>query len=206
MTGMGVEMGAQAARARALAVLRIRSRALAVALLPAAVAVVLLAGVSTGHFVGPGWHAARWVVTPVAVLVLLAAAAIALVVARARPAVSPTVPVGEEQAPDLYRLVRDLADRLDVPAPSAIALTPDCDSWLEDRTHPSHGPPPRRRTATRTVSTACAAEARAAPTAVRLPPPSSSSAPRSCGGCGSASCARSSPRSSPVRDLRRTRT
>ncbi|MEJ8670051.1 hypothetical protein WKI71_21505 [Streptomyces sp. MS1.AVA.1] len=139
---MGVEMGAQAARARALAVLRIRSRALAVALLPAAVAVVLLAGVSTGHFVGPGWHAARWVVTPVAVLVLLAAAAIALVVARARPAVSPTVPVGEEQAPDLYRLVRDLADRLDVPAPSAIALTPDCDSWLEDRTHPSHGPPP----------------------------------------------------------------
>ncbi|MGW6731949.1 hypothetical protein [Streptomyces sp. NPDC055013] len=142
MTGMGVEMGAQAARARALAVLRIRSRALAVALLPAAVAVVLLAGVSTGHFVGPGWHAARWVITPVAVLVLLAAAAIALVVARSRPAVSPTVPIGEDQAPDLYRLVRDLADRLDVPAPSAIALTPDCDSWLEDRTHPSHGPPP----------------------------------------------------------------
>ncbi|MEU2144756.1 hypothetical protein ABZ741_10600, partial [Streptomyces globisporus] len=34
-----------------------------------------------------------------------------------------------------YRLVRDLADRLDVPAPSAVALTPDCDSWLEDRTH-----------------------------------------------------------------------
>ncbi|MFE9020060.1 hypothetical protein ACFYNL_16040 [Streptomyces sp. NPDC007808] len=139
---MGVEMGAQAARARALAVLRIRSRALAVALLPAAVAVVLLAGVSTGHLVGPFWHAARWVVTPVAVLVLLAAAGVALVVARARPAVSPTVPIAEEQAPDLYRMVRDLADRLDVPAPSAIALTPDCDSWLEDRTHPSHGPPP----------------------------------------------------------------
>ncbi|MET9830937.1 hypothetical protein ABZ078_16855 [Streptomyces sp. NPDC006385] len=141
MTGMGVEMGAQAARARALAVLRIRSRALAVALLPAAVAVVLLVGDSTGHLVGPGWHAARWVVTPVAVLVLLVAAGIALVVARARPAVSPTVPIAEAQAPDLYRMVRDLADRLDVPAPSAIALTPDCDSWLEDRTHPSHGPP-----------------------------------------------------------------
>ncbi|KOG08122.1 hypothetical protein [Streptomyces viridochromogenes] len=142
MTGMGVEMGAQAARARAMAVLRVRSRALAVAVLPAAFAVVLLAGVSTGHLVGPGWDAARWVVTPVAVLVLLAAAAIALVVARARPAVSPTVPIGEEQAPDLYRMVRDLADRLDVPAPSAIALTPDCDSWLEDRTHRSHGPTP----------------------------------------------------------------
>ncbi|WP_254389657.1 hypothetical protein [Streptomyces sp. AC550_RSS872] len=138
---MGVEVGAQAARARAMAVLRVRSRALAVAVLPAAFAVVLLAGASTGHLVGPGWHAARWVVTPVAVLVLLAATAIALVVARARPAVSPTVPIGEEQAPDLYRMVRDLADRLDVPAPSAIALTPDCDSWLEDRTHPSHGPP-----------------------------------------------------------------
>ncbi|MFE6940372.1 hypothetical protein [Streptomyces chartreusis] len=139
---MGVEAGAQAARARALAVLRIRSRALAVALLPAAFAVVLLAGPSTGHLVGPGWHAARWVLTPFAVLVLIAAAVIALVVARARPAVTPTVPIAEEQAPDLYRLVRDLADRLDVPAPSAIALTPDCDSWLEDRTHQAHGPPP----------------------------------------------------------------
>ncbi|SEC98237.1 hypothetical protein [Streptomyces sp. KS_5] len=142
MTGMGVEAGAQAARARALAVLRIRSRALAVALLPAAFAVVLLAGPSTGHLVGPGWHAARWVLTPFAVLVLIAAAVIALVVARARPAVTPTVPIAEEQAPDLYRLVRDLADRLDVPAPSAIALTPDCDSWLEDRTHQAHGRPP----------------------------------------------------------------
>lgn len=140
---MGGEAGAQAARSRALAVLRIRSRALAVALLPAAVAVVLYAGGSTGHLVGPGWHAARWVVTPFAVLVLLAAAGIALVVARARPAMSPTVAIAEESAPDLYRMVRDLADRLDVPAPSAIALTPDCDSWLEDRTHPSHGPPTR---------------------------------------------------------------
>gem|GEM_PF-2413445 len=142
-TGMGVEAGAQAARSRALAVLRIRSRALAVALLPAAVAVILLAGGSTGHLVGPFWHAARWTVTPVAVLVLLAAGIIALVVARSRPAVSPTVPIPEDSAPDLYRMVRDLADRLDVPAPSAIALTPDCDSWLEDRTHPAHGPPPR---------------------------------------------------------------
>ncbi|MFD3615997.1 hypothetical protein ACFWWT_12275 [Streptomyces sp. NPDC058676] len=143
MTGMGVEAGAQAARSRALAVLRIRSRALAVALLPAAVAVVLLAGGSTGHLVGPGWGAARWTMSVTAVIVLLAAGAIALVVARARPAVSPTVAIAEESAPDLYRMVRDLADRLDVPVPSAIALTPDCDSWLEDRTHRAHGPPPR---------------------------------------------------------------
>ncbi|MCS0601582.1 hypothetical protein NX794_10170 [Streptomyces sp. LP11] len=136
-------MGAQAARSRALGVLRVRSRALAAALLPAAAAVILLAGGATGHLVGPGWDAARWAVGGCALLVLLAAAGIALVVARARPAMTPTVPVAEETAPDLYRMVRDLADRLDVPAPSAIALTPDCDSWLEDRTRSAHGPPPR---------------------------------------------------------------
>ncbi|GAB2733142.1 hypothetical protein [Streptomyces bullii] len=150
MTGIGVEVGAQAARGRALAVLRIRSRALAIALLPAAGAVILLVGGSTGHLVGPGWDVARWAVTPLAVLVLLAAGGVALVVARARPAMSPTVPLAQEAAPDLYRMVRDLADRLDVPAPSAIALTPDCDSWLEDRTHPAHGPPPRSRFRPRT--------------------------------------------------------
>ncbi|MGJ5754787.1 hypothetical protein FB563_2976 [Streptomyces puniciscabiei] len=143
MTGIGAEAGAQAARSRALAVLRVRGRALAVALLPAAAAVILLTGGSTGHFVGRGWDVARWIVGVLAVLVLLAAVGIALVVARARPAVSPTVPIPEESAPDLYRMVRDLADRLDVPAPSAIALTPDCDSWLEDRTHSAHGPPAR---------------------------------------------------------------
>lgn len=136
---MGVEVGAQAARSRALAVLRIRSRALAVALLPAAVAVVLLVGGATGHIDGGHWGTTRWIVTVLAAVVLLAAAGIALVIARARPAMSPTVPVSEASAPDLYRMVRDLADRLDVPAPSAIALTPDCDSWLEDRTHRAHG-------------------------------------------------------------------
>ncbi|GHE32545.1 hypothetical protein GCM10018771_10630 [Streptomyces cellulosae] len=142
MSGAGREQGAPGARARALAVLRVRSRALAVALLPAAAAVILLVGGSTGRLTGPGWDLARRIVTPLAVLVLLLAAGVALVVARARPAVSPTVPIAEEAAPDLYRMVRDLADRLGVPAPSAIALTPDCDSWLEDRTHPAHAPPP----------------------------------------------------------------
>ncbi|MFE4371820.1 hypothetical protein ACFRMN_27045 [Streptomyces sp. NPDC056835] len=137
-SGIGEEMGAQGARVRALAVLRIRSRALAVALLPAAVAVVLLVGGATGRISGGGWDIARWVVTGFALVVLLLAGAVAAVVARARPALSPTVPVTEKAAPDLYRLVRDLAERLDVPAPSAIALTPDCDSWLEDRTHPAH--------------------------------------------------------------------
>ncbi|MFI1419692.1 hypothetical protein ACH4VX_17180 [Streptomyces sp. NPDC020731] len=144
-SGTGAEAGAQSARSHALAVLRVRSRALAVALLPAAGAVILLVGGSTGHLPGGGWDLARRLLTPVAVLVLLAAAGVALVVARARPAMSPTVPIAENAAPDLYRMVRDLADRLDVPAPSAIALTPDCDSWLEDRTHPAHGPPPAEK-------------------------------------------------------------
>ncbi|MFD8009921.1 hypothetical protein [Streptomyces sp. NPDC058955] len=137
-SSLGEEWGVRAARSRALAVLRVRGRALGAAILPAAVAVVLYAGEVTGHFTGTGWTTARWIVTVLAVLVLLAAAAVALVVARARPAVTPTVELTETAAPDLHRLVRDLADRLDVPAPSAIALTPDCDSWLEDRSHPAH--------------------------------------------------------------------
>jgi hypothetical protein len=137
----GADKGAPDARSRALAVLRVRSRAVAVALLPAALAVILLTGATSGRLVGPGWDAARAVSGALAAVVLLAAVAVALVVTRARPAVSPTIPIPEESAPDLYRLVRDLADRLNVPAPSAIALTPDCDSWLEDRTHPAHGPP-----------------------------------------------------------------
>ncbi|MFE4176933.1 hypothetical protein ACFRR7_33685 [Streptomyces sp. NPDC056909] len=141
-SGMGDELGAQGARVRALAVLRVRSRALAVALLPAAVAVVLLVGGATGHLHGGSWDAARWAVTAFAAVVLLLGAAVAAVVAFARPALSPTVAVSESAAPDLYRLVRDLAERLEVPAPSAIALTPDCDSWLEDRTHPAHAQAP----------------------------------------------------------------
>lgn len=135
---VGEELGARAAQARALALLRIRSRALAAVITPAAVAVVLFAAGAQGYLGGPVWDGVRWAVLGVAVVVLLVAVAVAASVARARPAVSPTVPVAEEKAPDLYRLVRDLADRLGVPAPSAIALTPDCDSWLEDRTHRAH--------------------------------------------------------------------
>ncbi|MGW2632618.1 hypothetical protein ACWC2K_25265 [Streptomyces chattanoogensis] len=126
---------------------------MAVALLPAAVAVVLFTGRATGHLgAGSGWDAARWAVSGLAVLALLLAALVTAVIARARPALSPSVPISEKSAPDLYRLVRDLAERLEVPAPSAIALTPDCDSWLEDRTHRAHGPP--RRTAGRRAAQA----------------------------------------------------
>ncbi|MEU9142332.1 hypothetical protein [Streptomyces sp. NPDC048349] len=133
-----MEVGVPSARFRALAVLRVRSRALAVGLLPAALAVVLVAARMTGRLAGDPWPAVTLVVCAVAALVLLVGGIFAAVVLRASPAVTPTVPLSEAAAPDLYRLVRDLADRMDVPAPSAIALTPDCDSWLEDRTHAAH--------------------------------------------------------------------
>jgi hypothetical protein len=132
-------------------VLRVRSTALAVALLPAAAAVILWAGRTTGQLgPGPGWDAARWSVTGLAFATSVCAVAVGLVIARGRPAVSPTVPVEERAAPDLHALVRDLAERLEVPAPSAIALTPDCDSWLEDRTHATD----ERRGASGPVTTA----------------------------------------------------
>ncbi|MCX4526683.1 MULTISPECIES: hypothetical protein [unclassified Streptomyces] len=137
-TGSIVEVGAPSARSRALAVLRVRSRALAVLVLPAAVAVVLVAARMTGRLLGEPWPVVTLVMCAVAAVVLLVGGVFAAVVLRASPAVTPTVPLSETAAPDLYRLVRDLADRMDVPAPSAIALTPDCDSWLEDRTHAAH--------------------------------------------------------------------
>ncbi|MFD0279761.1 hypothetical protein ACFVHB_38530 [Kitasatospora sp. NPDC127111] len=131
------------ARAHAQAVLRVRGLALAAAALPAAVAVVLLAGRFTGRLGAPGapdaaaWDAVRWVVCAVAAATLLVAGLAARAHRRAVPPQTPAVPLERAQAPELYRLIDELADRLDVPAPSAIALTPDCDSWLEDV------PPPR---------------------------------------------------------------
>ncbi|WP_442480637.1 hypothetical protein [Streptomyces kutzneri] len=148
-TGSIMEAGAPSARSRALAVLRVRSRALAVGLLPAALAVVLVAARATGRLAGDPWPTVTLVVCVVAAVVLLVGGAFAAVVLRASPAVTPTVPLSEAAAPDLYRLVRDLADRMDVPPPSAIALTPDCDSWLEDRSHAAH-----RRGAARVFGTA----------------------------------------------------
>ncbi|MQS13244.1 hypothetical protein F7Q99_13360 [Streptomyces kaniharaensis] len=141
------------ARAHAQAVLRIRGLALAVGALPAAVAVVLLAGRFTGRIGAPGspdaagWDAARWVVCAVAALTLAVAGLTARAYRRAVPPQTPAVPLDRAEAPELYRLIGELADRLDVPAPSAIALTPDCDSWLEDvpparrRPGPRHEPP-----------------------------------------------------------------
>lgn len=200
---IGDEVGARFARARALAVLRVRGRGLGVALLPAAVSVVLLVAAGTGRLTGTGWDIARWAVSGLAVVVLLLAGAVAAVVARAEPALSPTVAVAEKTAPDLYRLVRDLAERLGVPPPSAIALTPDCDSWLEDRTHrahATHATAPGRSFAGSTGGNAergtagpCGRVAR------RLSRPSSSWGRPSSGGCGSPSCGPSSPLSWRVR-------
>lgn len=131
---VGQEADAQSARAHAQTVLRVRSTVTGLAILPAALAVVLVAGELTGS-TGEGWGTAALVVSCVAAVVLVAAVCVGAVIVRARPAVAPTVEIEERSAPDLYNLVRDLADRLDVPAPSVVALTPDCDSWLEDPTH-----------------------------------------------------------------------
>ncbi|MFF0411463.1 hypothetical protein ACFYUY_13565 [Kitasatospora sp. NPDC004745] len=126
------------ARAHAQAVLRVRGLALAAAAMPAAVAVVLLAGRFTGRIGAPGsadaagWDTARWVVGAVAALALLVAGLTARAYRRAVPPQTPAVPLARAEAPELYRLIGELADRLDVPAPSVLALTPDCDSWLED--------------------------------------------------------------------------
>jgi hypothetical protein len=130
--------GPQGARARAQGVLRVRGRALASAVLPAAVAVVLWAGEASGRLGATGaadaagWAAARWAVTALAVPALLPALALAAALRKAPPPPELSVPVAEKSAPELYRLVRDVAARMEVPAPAAIALTPDCDSWLED--------------------------------------------------------------------------
>ncbi|MFJ1753763.1 hypothetical protein [Kitasatospora sp. NPDC088134] len=126
------------ARARARAVLRLRGRAVAAAALPAACAAVLFAGRFTGRIGAPGapdaalWDGIRWAVGAVAALTLLLAALVARAHRRAVPPVTPAVPLERSDAPELYRLIEELADRLDVPAPAAIALTPDCDSWLEE--------------------------------------------------------------------------
>ncbi|WP_069813883.1 hypothetical protein [Streptomyces sp. TP-A0874] len=145
----GVEPGLLFARSKALAVLRVRGSASALALLPAALAVVLFTAEATGRLGGPGWDTALWGLSGAAVLVLLFAAAVSAVVVRARPALTPIVPIAESTAPELYRLVGELADRLEVPAPSSIALTPDCDSWLEERAHAAPEAADRRSEARR---------------------------------------------------------
>ncbi|MER5637741.1 hypothetical protein ABT095_12360 [Kitasatospora sp. NPDC002227] len=133
-----------AARVRAQAVLRVRGRALAVAALPAALAVVLLAGRFTGRIGAPGsadaplWDTVRWVVCITAVVTLLAAAVVARALGRAVPPRTPAVLVRPAEAPELYGLITELAERLEVPAPAGIALVPDCDSWLEEEHHHQH--------------------------------------------------------------------
>ena len=112
------------ARDHALAVLRVRNTALALALTPAALAVVLPV---VGAPATLGWSVAA-----VAAVVLALAGALAARIATARPTPTPSVPLPEPAAPALHRLIGELAAQLDVPRPGAIALTPDCDSWLEE--------------------------------------------------------------------------
>ncbi|TNM32326.1 hypothetical protein [Streptomyces sedi] len=117
------------ARDHALAVLRVRNTALALALTPAAVAIVLAV---------VGAPAALLQVTAaVAAAVLALAGALAARVATAPQAPTPSVPLPEPAAPALHRLIGELAAQLDVPRPGAIAVTPDCDSWLEEPVGPA---------------------------------------------------------------------
>ncbi|WP_370096994.1 hypothetical protein [Streptacidiphilus sp. MAP12-20] len=141
-SSMGMGTGADAAVARAAAILRLRGLALAAAAVPAAVAAVLIAGRFTGRLGAAGsadagaWDVARYAVVAVALLTLGWAAAFAAALRRARPSRTPAVLLAERDAPEFYRLVRELAERMEVPAPGAVALTPDCDSWLEDEAAP----------------------------------------------------------------------
>jgi hypothetical protein len=121
---MAQRNGTYSARDHALAVLRVRNGALALVLLPAAVAVVLV--------VAGAPPALCWAVVAFAALTLALAVAVGAVVTGARPPVTPTIEVPERAAPALHGLIRELADRLDVPPPGGVALTPDCDSWLEE--------------------------------------------------------------------------
>jgi hypothetical protein len=125
--------GTYSARDHALALLRVRNGALALALLPAALAAVLFAGGAA--------PALCWPVAALAGLALALAFAVGSVITHARPAVTPTIDVPERSAPALHGLIRELAERLDVPPPGGVALTPDCDSWLEE---PPGQPRPRR--------------------------------------------------------------
>ena len=108
-------MKTQAARARALAVLRVREhRAGASPCCPPPFAVVLRGGARpTGRTDGAGWDAVALDGDRRGALVVLARRRGGRRRRRRRePAVSPTVAVAEEIAPELYRLVRDLAERL----------------------------------------------------------------------------------------------
>ncbi|RKN39542.1 hypothetical protein [Streptomyces hoynatensis] len=133
----GTGEAGRSARQDALAVLRVRDGALALALLPAAVAIVLWSAGADPALCLP--------VAGCAAACLALAAASALLMARSRPALTPVIEVPERAAPALHGLIRELAERLDVPVPGGIALTPDCDSWLEEipgRPRGARGQPP----------------------------------------------------------------
>lgn len=105
-----------------------------------------------------GHGLAGWSVAVVALTLgaLLGYAALAFL--RLRPPAPVTAPLAVADAPELYRIVRELAEQLGVPTPDAIELSPDCDSWLDQRPAasparrwPPPWPPGHRRPARRSV-------------------------------------------------------
>ncbi|MFD8781653.1 hypothetical protein ACFV04_05060, partial [Kitasatospora sp. NPDC059599] len=115
--------------------------------MPVVVAVGLLTCSLTGWFGAPGtadgvaWEAVYWAVCAAVVLSLGLTGLVRHSQAEAVPPATPVVTLHNAEAPELYRLIDELAGRLDVPAPSAIALTPDCDSWLEEHDRPEGAAP-----------------------------------------------------------------
>ncbi|WP_246126563.1 hypothetical protein [Embleya hyalina] len=117
------------ARARARAVLWVRNGAV-LAALTAAGLLVYWASRTFGES-APGTLLAVLAVAIVAIL-----GWVALDLALVRRSGVPAVALAPDDAPELHTMVRELAERLDVPVPDGIRLCPECDSWLE--------PDPRR--------------------------------------------------------------
>ncbi|MFE3201505.1 hypothetical protein [Embleya sp. NPDC059237] len=117
------------ARARARAVLWVRNGAVLAALTAAG----LLVYWASRTF---GESAPATLLAALAVAIVAVLGWVALDLALVRRSGVPAVVLAPEDAPELHTMVRELAERLNVPVPDGIRLCPECDSWLE--------PDPRR--------------------------------------------------------------
>jgi hypothetical protein len=114
----------------ARALLRVRAWVIATYALSAAAACAGLIGLARVR----GWEGAgpeAAIVAAAVVCVLWALPAVRLY--RSTVAPPKTVPLSGEAAPELELLVRQLALQLQVPTPTGIELSPDCDAWLDPR-------------------------------------------------------------------------
>jgi hypothetical protein len=115
---------AASARARAILLGRTLGWLLAALL---ELALLLAAVRAAGHGI------AGWAVCLVALAIAGALGYCGYAFLRLRPPVPVTATLAPGEAPELYRIAHELADQLGVPEPDSIELSPDCDSWLEQR-------------------------------------------------------------------------